>query len=75
MQILIHDSDLKVEALWPPDSKGGQHVGMPSVPIKVTHLPSGLIAIVESERSQHRNRNIAIEMIIGGLTSRHYQGR
>lgn len=66
--------DLLVEALW-PKSQEGQHVGATIPAIKVTHIPSGLIAIVETERSQHRSRQVAIEMLIGGLTCAAYQGR
>lgn len=58
---------------WPPRSQGGQVVGVSSG-IKVTHIPSGLVAIVNSERSQHRNKNIAMHMIEGGLTSPHFRG-
>lgn len=71
---MISEEDILVEALW-PKREGGQHVGVSIPAIKVTHLPSGLIAIVETESSQHRNRQVAIEMIIGGLTCSAYQGR
>lgn len=67
----IRDEDLKVEALTRPP--GGQHVGSESG-IKVTHLPTGLTAICRTERSQHRNRSIALDMLLGGLTSPHYRG-
>ena len=59
---------------WPPRQTGGQTVGTGPSGVKVTHEPSGLTAISESERSQHRNRQIAMAMIEGGLTSPHYRG-
>lgn len=58
--------DLLIESLHPPN-KGGQHVGMQNYPIKVTHIPSGIVAICGKERSQHKNKNIAISMIEYGL--------
>ena len=64
------DEDFKVEVLR--KSQGGQHVGTWSG-IRVTHLPSGLVAECETERSQHRNKQIALDMIMGGLTSPHYR--
>lgn len=67
---MIADEDLKVECLRRPP--GGQHVGTDSG-IRVTHLPSGLVAECKTERSQHRNRAIALDMIVGGLTSPHYR--
>lgn len=52
---------------WPPREKGGQHVGG-IYRVKVTHIPTGLVAIVNVGRSQHRNRRIAEDMILAGLT-------
>lgn len=69
-QPVIRDEDLKVEALR--RHPGGQQVGTDSK-IRVTHIPSGLVAECETERSQHRNKQIAIDMIVGGLTSPHYR--
>lgn len=48
--------------------KGGQRCGMVTNGVKVTHVPTGLSATCESERSQMRNRNVAIAMIEWGLT-------
>ena len=67
----IPAEDLKVE-IYDSKPAGGQHVGVPHG-VKVTHLPTGLIAIAQSERSQHRNRSIAIDMILGGITSPHFR--
>ena len=52
---------------YPPRNAGGQHVGKLEVGMKVTHLPSGLVAICNTERSQLRNRDVAIAMIEAGL--------
>lgn len=46
---------------------GGQHVGTDNG-VKVTHKPSGIVAIVNSGRSQHTNRTIAVDMIMAALT-------
>ncbi len=56
-----------------PERQGGQHAGVRSG-VKVEHLPTGLIAIVQSERSQHRNKNIAVRMIEAGLTDPEFRG-
>jgi peptide chain release factor 2 len=52
---------------YPPRNAGGQHVGFPTG-IKITHIPSGLIAICDMERSQMRNKETAMRMIAAGLT-------
>lgn len=69
--MIIKDEDLKVEVIR-QHPYGGQHVGTDRG-VKVTHIPSGLIAMVDNDRSQHRNRSIALDMILGGLTSKHYR--
>lgn len=58
---------------YPPRNAGGQHVGVVRTAIKVTHLPTGLIAISECERSQLKNKNIAMGMIEYGLALINYQ--
>jgi len=68
---MIAEDDLEVETLTPPP--GGQHVGV-STGVKITHVPTGLVAICKTERSQARNRVIALDMILGGLTSPHFRG-
>lgn len=68
---MIPPENLKIEALR--SSPGGQHVGA-ETGVRVTHLPTGLIAECCTDRSQHRNRAIALDMIAGGLTSPHFRG-
>ena len=67
---LIKNEDLEYEVY--PKSVGGQQVGIPHG-LKVTHKPSGLIVISDYCRSQHRNRELAKEMILAGLTSKWFR--
>jgi protein subunit release factor A len=73
---LIPSSDLETTR-WPEDHPnlrpGGQHVGSGPFGIKVKHIPSGIEACVDIGSSQHRNRQIAIEMIEAALTSEWYR--
>ncbi len=65
MTDLIPHEHLKIEVLR--QSPGGQQVGTRSG-VKVTHVPTGITATVEMERSQHRNREIAMHMIEAAIT-------
>ncbi len=58
--------DCKIE-VYPNRPLGGQHVGTDNG-VKVTHEPSGIVAIVNSGRSQHTNRTIAMDMIMAAIT-------
>lgn len=73
MTLEIPAPDLEIE-IWPQRPPGGQHVGAGPRGVKITHIPSGLIAISDAGRSQHVNRQIAMDMLLGGLTSPKFQG-
>ena len=60
-------SDFKIEALE-KTPLSGQHCGTIPTGVKVTHVPTGLTASCNTERSQMKNRDIAMAMIEYGLT-------
>lgn len=58
--------DLQIESLRHP-SAGGQSVGVTCPGCRVKHLPSGLVAESWNDRSQYRNKAVAMAMIEYGL--------
>lgn len=70
MEDLIRPEDVRIECDRHPP--GGQHCGMLSG-LKVTHIPSGISVHVDTERSQHRNKMIALDALTGALTSPWYR--
>lgn len=62
----MNESDFLIEP-YPLVKTGGQHVTTTRSAIQVTHIPSELVAICTIERSQTKNRDIAIAMIEAGL--------
>jgi peptide chain release factor len=65
--IVVREDDLKWETKK-ASGKGGQHVNKTESAVRLTHMPTGLVVISEDQRSQHRNKAIAIERLSRALS-------
>ena len=62
IEIEINPADLKTDT-FRASGAGGQHVNKTESGVRFTHIPTGIIAASTQDRSQHRNRAIAMEML------------
>ena len=62
IEIEINPADLKTDT-FRASGAGGQHVNKTESGVRFTHLPTGVVAATTQDRSQHRNRAIAMEML------------